>query len=210
MSVNIVIPVKDAQHAKRRLVPALRPHDRKRVTGFLCRRTLDFFTGHFPHVHLSVVTASRHMAAIASDYGVPVIAEPEIAGLSEAAQLAAGWSLARGFDTQLVIPADIAELSADEIIRILEHATDTPSVTICPSSDGRTHALMTSPPNAIPFAFGFASSWRHALLARQRHIPYHLLRLPKLSHDIDTPADLAHFNRQRRAHAGMTPETGNE
>lgn len=199
MSVNIVIPVKARQHAKRRLAPALKPDDRGQVARFLCRRTLDFFSSAFAHVQVSVVTASREMAETAASYGVDVIPERTADGLSAAAQLAAGWSLARGFDTQLVIPADIAELSAEEIEHILACATPTPSVTVCPSVDGRTHALMTTPPNAIPFAFGFASSWRHSLLARQRHISCQVLQLPKLSRDIDTPADLAQFNQRRRA-----------
>lgn len=196
--MNIVIPVKDGQYAKRRLTPNLGSQDRERVANFLCRRTLDFFTTEFPHEHISVVTASAAMAETAERYGVAVIPEPEAAGLSAAAQLAAGWSLARGFETQLIIPADIAELSTEEVNTLLPCATATPSVTICPSSDGRTHALMSSPPNAIPFAFGFASSWRHMRLAWQRDIPCEILRLPKLSHDIDTPADLAHFNWRRR------------
>lgn len=199
MSVNIVIPVKAHQHAKERLTPALKPYDRGQVASFLCRRTLEFFSSAFPHEQVSVVTASMTMARVASGYGIDVIPERKAEGLSAAAQLAACWSLARGFESQLIIPADIAELSVEEIGQILTSATTTPSVTVCPSVDGRTHALMSTPPNAIPFAFGFASSWRHSLLARQRHISCQVLRLPKLSRDIDTPADLAQFNQRRRA-----------
>ncbi|HET7313876.1 MAG TPA: hypothetical protein VFJ08_05955, partial [Salinisphaera sp.] len=136
-----------------------------------------------------------------------VILEPRAAGLSAAAAFAAEWSVEHGFDAQLLIPADISELSAQEIATLLAAIDHGPAVTICAATDGGTNALLTSPPNVIRFDFGFGSSRRHMLSARQRGISCRLLRMPNLSRDIDTPADL----RGQRIHlqptrgAGMHP-----
>lgn len=190
MSVNIVIPVKDSRRSKRRLTPVLGANERARFARHLFRRTLAFFADRFPDEHISVVTPSRAMARIAKTYGATVIMEPGAAGLSAAAAFAAEWSARHGFDAQLLIPADIAELSAPEINRLLATIENGPSVTICVATDGGTNALLTSPPNVIRFDFGFGSSRRHAQSARQRRIPCKLLRMRNLSYDIDTPADL--------------------
>lgn len=188
--INIVIPVKDSLQSKRRLAPVFNQRERARYARYLYRRTLAFFTDHFPREHISVVTPSRAMAAIAKTYGATVILEPGTAGLSAAAAFAAEWSTRHGFDAQLLIPADIAELSTQEIDLLLTTLDNRPSVTVCAATDGGTNALLTSPPDVIDFSFGFRSSRRHLLLARQRGIPCRLLRLHNLSRDIDTPADL--------------------
>lgn len=201
--MNIVIAVKDSRRAKRRLTPVLGPNERARLARQLFRRTLGFFADHFPAAHVSVVTPSRAMAYIAKTYDATVIMEPREAGLSAAAAFAAEWSVRHGFDAQLLIPADIAELSTREFDRLLAMSDDGPSVTICAATDGGTNALLTSPPNVIRFDFGFGSSRRHALSARQRRIPCKFLRMRNLSHDIDTPADLVrqrpHLKPRRRA-----------
>lgn len=188
--MNIVIPVKDSRQSKRRLTPVLGRNERARFARHLLRRTLSFFVEQFPAEHVSVVTPSRAMASIAQAYGVTVIMEPRVAGLSAAAAFAAEWSAQHGFDAQLLIPADIAELSATEINSLLATLDNRPSVTVCSATDGGTNALLTSPPNAIRFDFGFGSSRRHVRSARQHCIRYRLLRMQNLSHDIDTPADL--------------------
>lgn len=190
MPLNIVIPVKDSRRSKRRLGSVFEPNARARFARHLYRRTLAFFIEQFPAEHISVVTPSRAMAAIAKSYGVTVIVEPRASGLSAAAAFAADWSRQHGFDAQLLIPADIAELSASEIDTLLATIGNGPSVAVCAATDGGTNALLTSPPDVIRFAFGFRSSQRHILSARQHGIPCRLLQLPSLSHDIDTPADL--------------------
>lgn len=190
MSVNIVIPVKDYRQGKTRLSPALNARERACFALHLYRKTLAFFSEHFPGQPLSVVTPSPAMATIARSAGATVIREPRAAGLSCAARRAARFSLEQGFDTQLLIPADIAELSVREINTLLATALRGPSVTVCPAVDGGTNALMTSPPDAIDFSFGPHSGWRHVIAARRRGLHSQLLRLRQLSHDIDTPADL--------------------
>lgn len=189
MSINIVIPVKDSCRSKSRLMPILGEAQRTKFARYLCLRTIEFFQREFPMYHLSVVTPSIVMAEIAIKQGVSPIMEPEEAGLSVAATIASKWSIQHGFSAQVIIPSDISELSSDEIKTLLNEVRCTPFITICPAADGGTHALMTSPPDAIEFAFGYASCIRHLMLAKHYGIPFKVLWLPKLSIDIDTPED---------------------
>jgi len=192
MSVNIIIPMKDAGEAKSRLRAALATRERIALVHYLYRQTLAFFSTSFPQYHLSVVTPSAASAAIASRYGASVICEPAAAGLSAAAATAAVWSRRHGFDTQLLIPADIATLDRDEIARLLQAGGYlSPGVVICSARDGGTNALLTTPPDAIPFHFGHLSSEAHQAAAAAQSIACQILALEHLSRDVDTPADCA-------------------
>lgn len=200
MTINIVIPIKAGRQSKLRLSPVLDCGERANLARYLCDKTLRFFATEFSFEHLSVVTPSQEMARIASDYDAAVIHEPDLAGLSTAAQRAAKWSLAHGFTTQLLIPADIAELSAEELRILLATHRQGPAVTVSVAADGGTNGLMTSAPDVIEFGFGPGSAARHVQRAHAQQIPCTVLRLPHLSRDIDTPEDWAHF------HHSCTPQ----
>lgn len=194
MAVNIVIPMKDIRTAKYRLGSALGPCERVALVHRLYRQTLRFFSEYFPDHGLSVVTPDAAVAAIAQAYGAQVIRELEASGLSIAAARAAAWSARQGFPSQLLIPADIARLEPVEIARLLALPRLKPSVIICPAVDHGTNALLTTPPEAIPFCFGHGSSQAHAQAAHQRQVICRTLTLTHLSRDIDWPADLAELS----------------
>lgn len=190
MPVNIVIAVKDSRQGKSRLAPMFSIDERADFARYLYRRTLFFFTTQFPEQHLSVVTPSHDMAVLAEQHGAAVIREPRQAGLSTAAAFAARWSTWHGFDTQLLVPADIAVLRADEIQMLLDRIERQPGVVICTAVDGGTNALLTSPPQVIDFSFGPDSGRRHEQLAHSRGVACQLVSLPYLRHDIDWPGDV--------------------
>lgn len=210
MNTCIVIPMKAPQCAKRRLSGLLSGAQREAVALALFRQTLTFFSQHFSDTPLLVVTASEQIADMARSLCAEVLLEPVMtdtersrreedqeAGLNQAAALAAKWCRDQGFASQLLLPADIAELDVAEIQQLLN--TDkalpsvVPSVVICPAHDGGTNALLTTPPGVIPFRFGKASSRAHLAEAHQRAIPVQLLTLTRLTRDIDTPEDLRHW-----------------
>lgn len=189
MKTNIVIPVKDFGCAKQRLGEVLSERRRHRLARRLCERTLEFFAGRFPERHVLVVTASRRVAAMARQFGATVLLEPTPAGLSVAAQRAADWSEAHGFDSQLLIPADIAQLDHGEISRLLEHPRSKASVIICPSGDAGTNALLTTPPSVIRFSFGERSSKAHRESAMRKGVACTVLSFRHLRFDLDTSDD---------------------
>lgn len=193
MKTLVVIPVRDFADAKSRLEPLLEPSRREGLARWLCERTLMFFRDRMPEQDVLVVTACEAIAQLASRYGAAVLRERHVSGMSAAAQLAAEWSCAHGYESQLLIPADIAQLDEVELRTLINHPRPVPSVLISPAHDRGTNALLTTPPNVLPFHFGPHSSDQHRNAAQQRGITCSLVHLPKLRFDIDTPDDLAHL-----------------
>ena len=191
MKTLVVIPVRDFADAKSRLEPLLGASRRATLARWLCERTLTFFRDRMPEQDVLVVTACETIAQLARRYGAAVLHEDCSRGMSAAAQLAADWSCAQGYDSQLLIPADIAQLDEAELRTLINHPRPVPSVLISPAHDRGTNALLTTPPNILPFQFGLNSSDQHWHAAHRRGITCSLIHLPKLRFDIDTPADLS-------------------
>lgn len=199
MSLNtlIVIPVKDFGAAKTRLHPVLGPQRRSALARELCERTLAFFRRHFPQHPLLVVTASGAIAALARTRGAQVLPELRAAGLSAAARLAAAWARRQGFASMLLVPADIVNLDVREFRRLLAQPRTDTSVLICPASDGGTNALLTTPPDVLPFCFGEGSSLAHRDRAAELGLSWRMLQFEHLRFDLDTPADLETLSQQQ-------------
>lgn len=198
MSLNplIVIPVKDFAAAKTRLRPVLPPDARRRLAQRLCERTLGFFRRHFPDCPLLVVTASDSIASLARSKGADVLHELRPGGLSAAARLAALWARRRGFASMLLVPADIVRLEAAEFRELLVHSRPAGSVLICPARDGGTNALLTTPPDALPFRFGVDSARAHRLAAEGLGLKCRMLPFEHLGFDLDKPGDLRALAQQ--------------
>ena len=195
MKTCIVIPMKDPTESKQRLANALDAQERQALALHLFKQTLDFLNLHFYDIPVVVVTPSAHIADIASKVGVKVLIE-DGTGLNNAISMAAAFSCELGFESQLLLPADITDLSQSEIQTLLDHPRDALSVLICPAQDGGTNALLTSPPNIIPFCFGPQSSRMHHQAALERSVACSLLTMEKLAFDLDTPEDLKQWKKE--------------
>ena len=190
MKTLIVIPMKDPQQSKQRLSAVLSPRHRQQLALSLFEQTLSFFRDRFGSYPVLVVTSSSRIRSMAESYGAWVLIENPSTGLNGAASLAAQWSCAHGFDAQLLIPADIAVLDPQEIGLLLDQRREMPWVSICPADDGGTNALMTSPPDAVPFHFGVDSSEAHLAAALKFGVHSVLMELKHLAFDVDCPVDL--------------------
>lgn len=186
----VVIPMKNPAESKQRLSPALNDRQRSELAVSMLINTLAFFRREFPALTVLVVTPSAHIAALTRGHGHQVLLESRSRGLNKAIEHATCWSLQHGFRRQLVIPADIAELSRQEIRCVLDSLPHTNGVTLVPSKDGGTNALLSSPPDAIAFRFGHNSARAHELQAQKNGLLCQQLALEKLSNDIDQPQDL--------------------
>ena len=189
MRTNIVIPMKAPAKAKTRLAGFLSDEKRHQLAIDLFRETLKFFNRHFSQHPILVVTESSFIAGIAKGYGASVLIE-EQTGLRHAAECAAKWSIKHDFQSQLLIPADIAQLDVQEITELLSVSRANQSVVISPATDDGTNALITTPPNVIPFLYGTNSSLAHQRVALMKAIECTVVNLPKLALDIDTPDDI--------------------
>ena len=191
-ALNIVIPMKDPRQAKQRLKPVLSDTLRQHLALSLFENCLHFFQSYFADYHLTVVTPSAMIASLTRAYHYHALIESsDSRGLNQALAQASDWSHQQGFQAQLILPADIADLRLMEMQTLLNKVSEKPSVVIVPSQDGGTNALLTTPVRAIPFAYGIGSAAYHQHSARARAYPCHRLSLAGLSHDIDMPSDLA-------------------
>jgi 2-phospho-L-lactate guanylyltransferase len=181
--------MKEPKLSKTRLDPFLSSGQRQALALRMFTATLAFFTQHFSQHHLLVVTGSMFIASVARRYGATVLME-STPGLRQAADSATRWSISNDFESQLLIPADIAHLDVDEVQLLLQAQRPVPSVVLTPADDLGTNALLTTPPDAIPFLYGIDSSLAHQQAAEQRAISFQLLELPELALDVDTPADI--------------------
>lgn len=191
----IVVPMKEPRESKSRLADALSDSARARLAGLLFRRTLTFLKpiGRCTGSVLAVVTASASTARIARDGGFAVIDEPAVgSSLSAAVRRAADWAGAEGYGRLCIIPADLAAPDSSDIFQLLESDAD---VTVCPSADCGTNALLVSPPGVMRFRYGPLSAIRHLEQARMQGLNAVLLPLESLSFDIDTSTCLTRAMR---------------
>lgn len=190
MSLAIAILMKDPTKAKTRLSPSLGNDARESLAVVLFENTLSFFRSFHRETPVAVVTTSQRISAIATPFGVTTLAEAEHDGINGAARTAASWANSISASTLLVIHADIPTLAVSEIAQLID-AGKQHAVVIGQSYDGGTNALLVSPPDVIPFSFGPDSASRHERAASSIGQSCVRLRLPGLSRDVDTPADLA-------------------
>ena len=190
MKTLIVVPMKDPAMSKQRLAGVLTPSERQVLATRLFQRTLDFFSNNFPEFPVLVVTSSANIACHAEASGAWVLMEEQVAGLNGAATMAAQWACGQGFDRQLLVPADIPELKRYELRTLLDSVTDKPMTAICRAEDGGTNALLTCPPDVIPFCFGPDSCLLHLDAAQNKGIKTIQFDLPYLAFDVDSPSDL--------------------
>lgn len=189
MKTNIVIPMKAPNYSKTRLRHCFSRAQREKLALRMFESTLIFFKENFPEYHVLVVTNSALILLVAESHGATVLVE-RLPGLNQAATSASVWSINHGFSSQLLIPADIAQLDVEEINSLLIAKRAHPSVLLVPAEDRGTNALLTTPPDAITFSYGIDSSEAHEAKAAESLISFQSFLLPYLALDVDTPSDV--------------------
>ena len=186
----IVVPMKDLSASKTRLAGTLSNSARNKLVRLLYQKTLNFLVpiAAMEKVEIAVVTKCKYAKKIAKKLSIQIIEEPSNLGLSDAILHSAITAKAKGFDRLCVIPADLAAPLASDLIAMLNSKA---AVTICPSVDLGTNALVVSPPDAIPFRYGSRSSISHLHEAKEKGIRARVMKLDSLSFDIDTSKCLA-------------------
>lgn len=202
----VVIPVKPFNEGKSRLAAHISPQQRRALNRELLTRTLTAINQAHLDAQILVISRDPHALAAAKRAGSRTLteesqpctapphpcnpndteSEPQLnAALTQAARHAA----AHGATKLLVLPTDMPNLTAADVRTMAASRGPEPQITIAPSRDGGTNALMLQPPQAIPFAFGRDSFLRHQRLAAQAGIPVHVVQSDSLLFDIDLPED---------------------
>ncbi len=206
MSLWTIVPVKPFNEGKSRLAGHLSAQQRCALNRELLTRTLAAINQAHLDAEILVVSRDSRALAAAERAGSRALAEesqpctapsptcnpndtesePQLnAALTQAARHAA----THGATKLLVLPTDMPNLTAEDVRAMAASRGPEPQITIAPSRDGGTNALMLQPPQAIPFAFGPDSFLRHQRLAAAAGIPVHVVQSDSLLFDIDLPED---------------------
>jgi 2-phospho-L-lactate guanylyltransferase len=149
-----------------------------------------------------VVTAEAAAAEAATAAGAHVVHDPEEAGQSAAAALGIEAAVRElGAQRVLLVPGDTPGVEASELGVLLARGEP---VAIVPDRHGTgTNALLLAPAAVIAPTFGPGSRARHEDAARAAGVEWAVVDLPSLTHDVDTPEDLAAL----RARGRLGPRT---
>lgn len=185
----VVIPMKSPKRSKQRLVGSLSDSAREKLSLTLFENTLAFFQRHFPMLDVLVVSESLEVLSLAQAYEANTLFDDGEKGLNGALDFACDWVKQSGYDSQLIVPSDIAVLDPEEITTLMT-AIHNAQVVIAVAKDGGTNALLTSPPDAIHFEYGCDSASAHKANAMNNRLVCRSLHLANLALDIDQSEDL--------------------
>lgn len=192
------VPVKDLLNAKQRLVPILRPSERRDLARAMLEDVLSALVTAGLDLVL-VVTRDPEVAELARRFPVAILTEPENRGHTEAVALAQRHAAHTGADRFLTIPGDVPQVAAEEIEAVGRAGGTERSVVLVPSRSGfGTNAALLAPPGVMPLKFGEPSFANHLEAARERGLEPAVLALPGLALDVDCPEDLATLLRSGR------------
>jgi len=185
-----ILPVKDPRNAKQRLNGFLPAEDREALAHLLYEQTIAALCGAQGIDRVVVITSDTAIAAHAGSLGVLVFDETQQQSHSASADAACRRAIELGATTALLVPIDVPLVAVSDFEQLAAAAR--PGVVIVPSADGTgTNALARTPPDVIPSRFGPGSFQAHLDQARAKNVEAHVLRLPGLMFDIDTPEDVA-------------------
>ena len=130
--------------------------------------------------------------------GFVVACENRSGDLNAALALAARHAIERGAQALLVVPVDLALVSADAL-RVVSSLLEAPGCVLVPDRQGGgTNLLGLRPARTDLFRFGERSLEAHRCAAEGRGLKVRLRADPALALDLDTPEDYRLWERAAR------------
>lgn len=199
MTLWAIVPVKPLRRGKSRLSGTLTEDERAHLNEKLLEHTLTTLSGLKELEQVLVVSRDPHALTIARNHGARTVREDGQPHLNTA--LTRATVVAQVYATRgvLILPADLPLLSRDDILALIERATNPPVVVIAPDRHQQgTNALLISPSGLIEYDFGPDSFRRHCERAREAGARLEIVTLPSLELDLDLPEDLALLDKSNR------------
>ncbi len=187
-----VVPVKELGSAKSRLAGFFSQQFRREFARAMFEDVLDALARSTSLAGIAVVTMDAEVAALASRVGA-VIFEDGARDGHTGAVTASIRRLARECRAGvLTLPGDIPGITEREVSTLCDLHGNAPAFSIVPSHDRRgSNAILMTPPDAVPVAFGDDSFLPHLDASRLNGIEPNIVELPGIALDIDHPADIA-------------------
>jgi 2-phospho-L-lactate guanylyltransferase len=202
MSLWAVVPVKPLEESKSRLEGTLTRAERSALARTLLEHTLKVLAtakappntaGHGVD-RVLVVSRDPTVLELARSLGADALPEDCPPELNASLAYATCYALEHGAGMALALPADLAQVTAEDIRALVKCAAAGPCIVIAPDRRGEgTNALLTRPPGAIPYRFGPGSFALHCQEARQMGLRLEVCRRPGLALDVDLPEDLEYL-----------------
>ena len=191
MTLWAIIPVKPLRRGKSRLAGTLSEDEREQLNKSLLEHTLDTLTNLKEIEQVLVVSRDPHALTIARNHGARTVQEDGQPHLNTALQRATVVAKVYATRGVLVLPADLPLLSRQDVLTLLDKASQPPVVVIAPDRHRKgTNALLMLPAGLIEYDFGDDSFQRHCERARRAGARLEVVELPSLGLDLDLPEDL--------------------
>lgn len=195
MTLWAIVPVKPLRRGKSRLASVLSDKERAALNRKLLIHTLDTITQLPILEQVLVVSRDPEALALARFHGARTLLEDGAPHLNIALTRASAVASTYGAHSVLILPADLPQITADDVNAMVAGARGTFSVVIAPDyHHSGTNALLVRPPGLIKYSFGPNSFSKHLSQAEDKKATIEVIDLPSLAHDVDLPEDLAFLN----------------
>lgn len=200
MTLWAIVPVKPLRRGKSRLAGALSEDERTELNRTLLQHTLRTLSDVKELEEVLVISRDPQALTIARNYGARTVREdgqPELNTALKRATVVAQVYATRGV---LVLPADLPLISREDVLTLVERASEPPVVVIAPDRHERgTNALLISPSGLIEYDFGENSFQRHCELVKKAGARLEIVSLPSLGLDLDVPEDLELIRKMEKS-----------
>ncbi len=187
----LLLPVKDLNNAKKRLIGALTPEERFGFAEAMLKDTMRAVQGVRLAGKILVVTNYAPVMQLAEENGWEILREERQISESDSVDAASRICELRGVTGLLRIPLDVPLVQASDIDELLAIECDEPALVIVPSRDGLgTNAILRAPPALFPSHFGMGSFAKHVGEAERVGARVIFRRSARLEMDVDDEADL--------------------
>jgi len=187
----LLLPVKDLNNAKKRLIGVLTPEERLGLAGAMLADTIRAARGARRAEKIFVVTNYEPVMQLAEENRWEILREEQQISESDSVDAASRICEDRGVTALLRVPLDVPLVQASDIDELLAVQCEAPALVIVPSRDGSgTNAILRMPPALFPSHFGNGSYAKHVGEAKRVGARVILRRNTRLEMDVDDEADL--------------------
>jgi len=187
----LLLPVKDLNNAKKRLIGVLTPEERFALADAMLADTIRAVRGVRCAERIFVVTNYEPVMQLAEENQWEILREEQQISESDSVDAASKICEQLSVTGLLRLPLDLPLIQSRDIDELLTVECQAPGLVIVPSRDGTgTNAMMRTPPTLFPSHFGSGSFAKHLAEAERAHARVMVRRNARLEMDVDDEADL--------------------
>ena len=187
----LLLPVKDLNNAKKRLIGVLTPEERFALADAMLADTIRAVRGVRCAERIFVVTNYEPVMQLAEENQWEILREEQQISESDSVDAASQICEQLSVTGLLRLPLDLPLIQSRDIDELLTVECQAPALVIVPSRDGTgTNAMMRTPPTLFPSHFGSGSFAKHLAEAERAHARVMVRRNARLEMDVDDEADL--------------------